>query len=103
VKVKISIIEWPWRFHRLQGQSRQKSLNRFATSAVLTAVLAIDRWPSPAWIARGSWPLLAGVYLAFDKNARRDVVRSDCKLQAGRWTWDSESRASITKWSCAAR
>jgi hypothetical protein len=26
-------IEWPWRGHGLQGQSRQKSLNRFGASA----------------------------------------------------------------------
>jgi hypothetical protein len=34
-KIKMKrVIEWPWRLHRLQGQSRQKSLNRFAASAV---------------------------------------------------------------------
>jgi hypothetical protein len=40
-------------------QSRQKSLNRFGASAVYTAVLVIDGWPSRPRIARVSclcWP-----------------------------------------------
>jgi hypothetical protein len=39
--------------------SRQKSSNRFGASAVQTAMLVIDRWPSHPWIAQVSRPLLA--------------------------------------------
>ena len=48
-----------WSPQGLGAQSRQKSLNRYGASAVQTAVLAIDRWPSHPWIARVSCPLLA--------------------------------------------
>jgi hypothetical protein len=71
--------------------SRQKSLNRFGASAVYTAVLVIDRWPSRPWIARVCVPLVGECVTA--GVAQHVRVRLDPKLGARGRAFDRPGEA----------